>query len=60
MTSFAPYNSAHDFHVKIVGEAEVERFESKFPFISSDEAVYIAYLRKYYKGHEDDYINLMR
>lgn len=48
-----------DFHVSIVGEEKVEQFESKFPQIVKDEAVYIAYLQRYYKGHEDEFINLM-
>ena len=38
-------NTPRDFHVSIVGEEK--------------EAVYIAYLQRYYKGHEDEFINLM-
>ena len=49
-----------DFHVSIVGEEKVEQFESKFPQIVKDEAVYIAYLQRYYRGHEDEFINLMK
>ena len=39
---------------------KVEQFESKFPQIVKDEAVYIAYLQRYYRGHEDEFINLMK
>ena len=51
-------NTPRDFHVSIVGEEKVEQFESKFPQIVKDEAVYIAYLQRYYKGHEDEFIDL--
>ena len=34
-------NTPRDFHVSIVGEEKVEQFESKFPQIVKDEAVYI-------------------
>lgn len=60
LTSFAPINTAYDFHVKIVGKEKVEQFESRFPYIVNDEAVYVAYLQQYYKGHEDDFINLIK
>ena len=40
-------NTPRDFHVSIVGEEKVEQFESKFPQIVKDEAVYIAYLQRY-------------
>ena len=60
LTSFAPMNRVEDFHTKIVGKEKVSQFKSKFPYIVKDEAVYIAYLQRYYKGHEDDFINLMK
>ena len=50
-------NTPRDFHVSIVGEEKVEQFESKFPQIVKDEAVY---LQRYYRGHEDEFINLMK
>ena len=53
-------NTPRDFHVSIVGEEKVEQFESKFPQIVKDEAVYIAYLQRYYKGHEDEFIALIK
>ncbi len=53
-------NTPRDFHVSIVGEEKVEQFESKFPQIVKDAAVYIAYLQRYYRGHEDEFINLMK
>ena len=53
-------NSPRDFHISIVGTEQVEQFETKFPYIVNDEAVYIAYLQKYYRGHEDEFINLMK
>ena len=53
-------NTPRDFHVSIVGEEKVIEFESKFPQIVKDEAVYIAYLQQYYKGNEDEFIKLLK
>lgn len=53
-------DSPRDFHISIVGTEQVEQFETKFPYIVNDEAVYIAYLQRYYRGHEDEFINLMK
>lgn len=53
-------DSPRDFHISIVGTEQVEQFETKFPCIVKDEAVYIAYLQRYYRGHEDEFINLMK
>jgi hypothetical protein len=54
-----PFNDAREFHVKIVGEPAVEKFEREFPNLTSDRTVYISYLGKYYIGHEDAYIRLL-
>lgn len=54
-----PFNNPRDFHVKIVGEQAVEKFERKFPMITSDRTVYVVYLGKYFTGHEDAYIRLL-
>jgi hypothetical protein len=53
-------NTPRDFHVSIVGEEKVIEFESKFPQIVKDEAVYIAYLQQYHKGNEDEFIKLLK
>ena len=53
-------NTPRDFHVSIVGEEKVIEFESKFPQIVKDEAVYIAYLQQHYKGNEDEFIKLLK
>lgn len=60
LTSFSPINKARDFHIKVVGIEKVNQFETKFPQIVKDEAVYIAYLQQYYTGHEDDFVTLIR
>lgn len=48
-----------DFHIKQVGIEEVIHFEQKFPMIINDRAVYIAYLQKYYRNNEDEFMNLI-
>ena len=59
LSSTSQPDRVREFHVKMVGEQNVEKFEHKFPQITSDKAVYIAYLSIYYNGHEDEYIRLM-
>lgn len=59
LSAFIRGNNARDFHIEVAGIESVTKFESKFPEIVSNEAVYIAYLRRYYNGHEDEYINLL-
>ncbi len=52
-------DDVREFHVKVAGEHQVEKFEKKFPQITSNKSVYIAYLGKYYNGHEDAYARLL-
>lgn len=50
-----------DFHVEVVGEDSVKEFHRVFPFIVSDDYVYLAYLQgEYYKSHPQQIINLIR
>ena len=55
-----PYNSAREFHIKVVGRLEVEKFERQYPQVVNDRPVYMAYLQKYYKGNEDEFILLLK
>lgn len=50
-----------DFHVEVVGEDSVKKFHRVFPFIVSNDYVYLAYLqREYYKTYPKQIINLIR
>lgn len=60
LSAFVRGNSARDFHIEVAGIESVTEFESKFPEIVSNEAVYIAYLQQYYNGYEDEYIKLIK
>lgn len=60
LVSFYKKDDARDFHVKVVGIEEVRKFELRFPKIAYNRPVYVAYLQKYYKGHEDEFINLLK
>lgn len=61
---FTSFNSItlHDkllnFHIKAAGVQKVLEFESKFPEIVEDDAVYLAYLQAYYKDNKTEYLNL--
>ena len=59
-TSFNSYNDAKEFHIRIVGIEEVEKFEAKFPQIVNSRHVYVAYLGKYYRGNEDAYCLMLK
>lgn len=59
-TSFNSYNDAREFHIRVVGIEEVEKFETKFPQITVDRSVYIAYLGKYYRDNENEYCLMLR
>ena len=61
LTSFTyePFYKVRQFHVKMVGEAQVEKFEKQYPQITRNHEVYVAYLSIFYKGNEDEYINLI-
>lgn len=47
------------FHEMVTNKEEVNRFKEKYPCIVNNKYVYIAYLQKYYRGHEDEYHILM-
>ena len=50
-----------DFHVEVIGEDSVKEFHRVFPFIVSDDYVYLAYLqREYYKSNPQQIINLIK
>lgn len=59
-TSFHSYNDVREFHTRVIGIEEVKKFETKFPQIVKDRHVYVAYLGKYYKGHENDYCLMLK
>lgn len=59
-TSFSLHNDARDFHIRVVGIEEVEKFEAKFPQITIDRSVYIAYLGKYYRDNEHEYCLMLK
>lgn len=59
-SSSSGMDSIREFHVSIVGEEQVRLFEMRFPQIANNEAVYIAYLQRYYTGHERDFTNLIK
>lgn len=58
--SMQPYNSAREFHIKMVGKLEVEKFERQHPQVANNRAVYMAYLQKYYRGNENEFILLLK
>lgn len=47
------------FHEMVTNKEEVKRFKEKFPCIVDNKYVYICYLMKYYRYHEDEYHLLM-
>ena len=50
-----------DFHIEVVGEDSVKEFHRVFPFIVSDDYVYLAYLQgEFYKLNPQQIINLIR
>lgn len=59
-TSFNSYNDTREFHTRVVGIEEVEKFETKFPQIVKDRNVYIAYLGRYYRDNENEYSLILR
>lgn len=61
LTSFTyePFYKVRQFHVKMVGEAQVEKFEKQYPQITRNHEVYVAYLSIFYEGNEDEYMNLI-
>lgn len=60
MSSFYTVNDTEEFHIKIEGKENVERFKEKHKNIVKDRAVYIAYLQKYYRGNENEFISLLK
>lgn len=60
MSSFCTVDKVEDFHIKMEGKEKVEKFKKTHPKIVNDKAVYIAYLQKYYKGNEDEFISLIK
>lgn len=60
MSSFYIVNDVEEFHIKMEGKENVEAFKKKRPQIVRDRAVYIAYLQKYYKGNENEFISLLK
>lgn len=48
------------FHTKMEGEENVEKFHKKWKNIVSNREVYIAYLQKYYKGNENEFMELIK
>lgn len=60
MSSFYIVNDVEEFHIKMEGKENVETFKKKYPQIIKDRAVYIAYLQKYYKGNENEFISLLK
>ena len=60
MSSFYIVNDVEEFHIKMEGKKNVETFKKKHPQIIKDRAVYIAYLQKYYKGNENEFISLLK
>lgn len=52
-----PINYPRKFHVNVIGNEEVIKFENKYPEIVKNKKVYIAYLNRYYS---DEYVNLLR
>lgn len=60
MSSFYIVNDVEEFHIKMEGKKNVEIFKKKHPKIVRDRAVYIAYLQKYYKGNENEFISLLK
>lgn len=59
-TSFKSVNDAKEFHIQMVGIEEVEKFEHKFPQVTCNRHVYVAYLGKYYRGHENEYCLMLK
>lgn len=60
MSSFYIVNDVEEFHIKMEGKENVEAFKKKHSQIVRDRAVYIAYLQKYYKGNENEFISLLK
>ena len=56
---YEPFYNVRQFHVKMVGETKVERFEKQYPQITRNHEVYVAYLGIFYTGHEDEYMKLI-
>lgn len=48
------------FHIKVEGKEKVKIFHENHKEIVLNREVYIAYLQKYFKGNEDDFIKLLK